>query len=62
MILTLGSYVISSIGFEEEDTHTKQVRERQIQHYCDHFQERIFGVEKKREKVDLGEKKTNPSL
>ena len=34
MILALGSHLISSIGFEEEVTHTKRVRERQTENYC----------------------------
>ena len=61
MILTLGSHLISSIGFEKKVPHIKRVRERQTDDDCYHFaRENFWSEEKKREKVDLGEK-TNPS-
>ena len=54
VILALGSHLISSIGFEEEVTHTKRERERQIQANV-HFQER-FLREREREQEKTREK------
>ena len=46
MILAPGSHLISSIGFEEEVSHTKRERERQID-YVVHFQERFLRERKR---------------
>ena len=49
--MALGSHLISSIGFEEEVTHTKRVRERKIGFYCSLSRE-IFERERAREKPE----------
>ena len=48
--MALGSHLISSIGFEEEVTHTIRERERQIEDHCSLSKE-IFEREREQEKT-----------